>query len=286
MTTLTDDDALRVLLAEDPPRAWRMFIDQYTPTLLALIERAAITDRDEAMELYVRVCERLADDDCARLRRRDPGRGALASWLAVVVRHVVVDWVRTRAGRRRLFGSVKRLEPFDQRTFELYYWEGRTPAEIAELLSTVSRRRVTIGEVLSAVDRIEQSLTERQRSELLSLAARSRPPVRLETESGEPIVEPLDERADPETKARVAELDARFAAALGALPAEDAAILRLRYVQSLTRREIEVALNLGELTENRMQRIMARLRRELAQREVGAAEAATRGLGFLEGGSE
>lgn len=280
------DDSLRLLLAEDPQRGWRTFIDQHTPTLLALIERAGITDRDEAMELYVRVCERLAADDCARLRRRDPRRGSLEGWLAVVVRHAIVDWVRTRAGRRRLFGSVKRLESFDQRVFEGYYWEGRTPAEIAEHLSVAGQRRVTIGDVLSAVDRIEANLTERQRAELLSLAARSRPPVRLETETGELIVEPRDGRDDPETQARVAELDARFAAALSALPSEDAAILRLRYVQGLTRPEIEGALHLEQLTEDRMRSIMARLRRELAQREVGAAEAATRGLAFLEGGSE
>lgn len=91
------DTALRDLLVEDPRRGWRVFIDQYTPALLALIEQAGIRDRDEAMELYVRACEHLAADDCARLRRYDPSKGTLNAWLAAVARHVAVDWVRSRA---------------------------------------------------------------------------------------------------------------------------------------------------------------------------------------------
>ena len=45
------DPEFRTLLAADPPQAWRVFIDRHTPTLLALIERAGIVNRDEAMEV-------------------------------------------------------------------------------------------------------------------------------------------------------------------------------------------------------------------------------------------
>jgi hypothetical protein len=51
-----DDHELRVLLVEDTRRGWRAFIDEYTPTLLGLIHRAGITERDEAMDVYVRAC--------------------------------------------------------------------------------------------------------------------------------------------------------------------------------------------------------------------------------------
>ena len=132
----------------------------------------------------------------------------------------------------------------------------------------------------------EESLTGRQRVELWLLAARSRPAVRLDTDTGEVIVEPRDERADPELAARVSELDAHVAAALATLGTEDAAILRLRYVQGLTRAEIEQALHVDGLSEERMKRIVARLRRELARRGIGAADTAVRDLAFLEGGSE
>jgi DNA-directed RNA polymerase specialized sigma24 family protein len=95
-------------------RAWLAFVNAYTPRLVALIERGGVRDHDEAMEVYTLVCERLTADSCARLRRRDSSKGGLGAWLAVVVRHAVVDWVRQRAGRRRLFGAVRRLEELAQ----------------------------------------------------------------------------------------------------------------------------------------------------------------------------
>src|SRR5437588_8764884 len=107
------DQALRELLARDPAAGWNAFIDEHTPLLLALIEQAGMTRRDEAMELYLKVCERLSADDCARLRRRDPAVGSLQAWLATVTRHVLVDWVRSKRGRRRLFRSVKALSTSD-----------------------------------------------------------------------------------------------------------------------------------------------------------------------------
>jgi hypothetical protein len=71
------EDRLRLLLAEDPERGWRAFIDGYTPTLLALNRGAGVVDRDETMEVYVRACERLAANHYAALRRRDPSIGSL-----------------------------------------------------------------------------------------------------------------------------------------------------------------------------------------------------------------
>jgi DNA-directed RNA polymerase specialized sigma24 family protein len=171
------DEALRALLIEDPERGWRAFVDQHTPTLLGLIARAGIEDRDDRADIYLRVCERLAEDDCARLRRRDPGRGALAAWLTTVVRNTVVDWVRTRAGRRRLFRGIRRLGSFDQRVFELYYWEHRRPVEIVEVLRMREATPVALSEVLAALSRIQQTMSDRHRGELLALVARSRPAV-------------------------------------------------------------------------------------------------------------
>lgn len=122
------DESLRELLVEAPERGWRAFVDQYTPTLLALIARAGVADRDDAGDVYLLVCERLAENDRARLRRHDPARGALAARLTVLVRDVVVDWVRGRAGRRRLFRSIATLGAFERRVFELYYTMPSSPS--------------------------------------------------------------------------------------------------------------------------------------------------------------
>lgn len=263
------DQALRTLLASDSSRGWRAFIDDYTALLLALIDRAGITSRDEAMEVYVRVCEHLADDDCARLRRHDPAKGPLAAWLAVVVRNVIVDWIRSRAGRRRLFGAVRGLGSTDQRVFELYYWEDRTPAEIAEMIASERGGPIGLADVLEGLDRIHAVLTERHRSELLSMAVRSRAMASLEQEL-EAGTEVRDESAGPEHQLVARETADQFAAALAALPAEDAAIVRLRYVQGLSLGEIRRALHLDRLPQDRVVAIVAKLRERLTP--VGARE--------------
>lgn len=256
------DEALRTLLAADPDAGWRAFIDDYTPLLLALINRAGVTKRDEAMEVYVLVCERLAADDCGRLRQRDPRKGPLGAWLSVVVRNAVIDWIRSRAGRRRLFGAVRNLSRADQRVFELYYWEDRIPSEIVEILRMEQFGQITLLGVLDALDRIHGVLTGRHHSELISMALRSRPMASVEEELAAGA-EVRDEAAGPETRAAAREAHAQLEAALAALPPEDAAIVRLKYIQGLSHEQIRRALHLDRLGDDRLTGIMRQLRARL-----------------------
>jgi RNA polymerase sigma factor (sigma-70 family) len=274
------DDEWPSLLAADPGRGWRAFIDAYTPFLLAQIERAGVVDRDEAMEIYTRVCERLSDQHCAALRRRDPGAGSLRGWLAVVVRRAAVDYVRSQIGRRRMFGAVRELDRFHQRLFELYYWEGRALAEATEALRVEVKQDVTLETVLDALETVDRALSDRHRSELLSLVARSRTPVSLDGTADEstPIVEPASEMPDPEAALGARELEDRLNRALATLPPEDAAIVSLKYVEGLTRVQIQRLLRLPELTEHRVRTIVATLRSRLsAERPAAELPGATSG---------
>ena len=253
------DDQIRALLERDPREGWRAFIDAYTPVLLTLIERAGLRDRDEAMDVYVRTCERLAERGCERLRRHDPSRGEYAGWLAAVVRHVIVDWVRSRAGRRRLFGVIKALDPAAQRVFELYYWEDRTPTEIAGIMRSADPA-IDLTAVFDALERVDRVLTDRHRSELLSMAARARSAGSLDADPERAAEIPDPSQATPESVMTAREVDARFASALASLPAEDAAIVRLRFVQGLTLRQVEEALHIDRLAPSRVRDILDRMR--------------------------
>jgi DNA-directed RNA polymerase specialized sigma24 family protein len=227
------EEPLQRLLAEDPERGWRAFIDGYTPALLALIARAGIVDRDETMEVYVQACERLAARNYAALVRRDPSMGSLTGWLAVIVKRATVDWVRSRAGRRRLFAAVRDLDPFDRRLFELYYWDGRRPAEAAELLGVELQQEVTLDRVFDALARIDDVLSSRHRSELLSTVARSRAAVSLDSDDDEnPAVDPPAMSLDPEAELRARERSTQLTQALARLPAEDAVIVSLKWSDS------------------------------------------------------
>jgi DNA-directed RNA polymerase specialized sigma24 family protein len=261
---LADGD-LKALLIQDAELGWRAFIDQYTPVLLAYLERAGIRDRDEAMELYVLTCERLAADDCARLRRHDPAKGSLGAWLAVLVRNVTVDWVRSRAGRRRLFGSIKRLSPLDRRVFELFFWENRSVSELVGLLAPEFDRPSLAG-ILESLERVQSALTERQRSDLLAMTARSAIPASLDGHPEEEDDRPYDiadRTVDAEGDLQAREAEVLMERALAGLPAEDAAIARLKYGEGLSLKQIRDALHLDQLSDERVQGILDALRETL-----------------------
>jgi len=264
-----DDDALRVLIRSDPDAGWRAFIDQYTPLIVGLIRRAGLDDRDEVMEVYVLICERLSERRFERLKSQDASRGSIGGWLAVLTRHAAVDWIRSRKGRRRLFRAVRNLSPFDQRIFEHYYWGERMPGEIAEL------ERSDLASVFESLERIHNALSDRHRGELLSLAVRSKAPLALEdTDAAERVADPA---VDPETAVHIAQVNERFELALRRLPSEDAAIVRLKYVEGLTNGAIERALGVSGLTSTRMTSILAGLRAALTDLGVDARDAALAG---------
>lgn len=273
------DDALRELFRTNPDSGWRAFIDQYTPLLVGLIRRAGVDDRDEAMEVYILICERLSANRFERLRSQDAARGSIGGWLSVLTRHAVVDWVRSKKGRRRLFHAVADMPRFDQRVFELYYWDERTPGEIAEILRLELQEKVDVYRVLEGLERIQSAMTDRHRAELLALAFRSKPPVALdETDAAERMADP---RIDPESAVRIAQLNTRFEEALHALPAEDAAVVRLKFVEGLTNADIELAVG-TTVTASRIQAILGRLRAALERAGLDARDLGHAGQMTLE----
>lgn len=253
--------AVRVLelLAADTGAGWRLFVTEYTPTLLTLIAASGVREHDEAMDVYVRVCEQLVANECERLRRFDPARGRMGGWLTAVVRNAVVDWIRSRRGRRRLFGSIKALDPIDQQVFDLFYYRGHRVTEIAGVLR-MSQPTISVADVFESLDRIEHALSSRQRAELMTMAAGVRDPISLEPADGETRHEPADPAGGPELTLVTAEMTRLLEAALARLPVEEALIVSMHYLEGLTKPQIERALGVGPITNHRMTVILARLR--------------------------
>lgn len=266
------DAGLQALLARDPAQGWRVFVEQFTPVLLAIIGQAGLRSRDEAMDVYVLTCGKLAENGCARLRKHDPAKGSLRSWLATAVRNVLVDWMRSRKGRRRLFKSVEALPALDRRVFELYYWRQHAAVEIAEMIRDAEGRPVGLPAVLDALERVEEALTERQRGELLAFLARTQQPVSLEAEDGQPTFDLADLSTDPERALRLQQAESALTTALAQLPPEDALIVSLRYRDGLSHAQVQRALHLPQLSRQRVQAILATLRARIEERGVAPGD--------------
>ncbi|HUQ21266.1 MAG TPA: sigma-70 family RNA polymerase sigma factor [Gemmatimonadaceae bacterium] len=99
---------LKRLLKTDPPAddAWPAFAREYTKLLLH-VARATSKDRDDAMDAYAYLLERLSEDRYRRLRAyTSQSNSKFTTWLVVVARRICVDHHRTKYGRIRNENSV------------------------------------------------------------------------------------------------------------------------------------------------------------------------------------
>ena len=116
---------LERLLREDPPspEGWAEFAREYTALLLH-VARSTSRGRDEAMDAYTYLLERLSEDGCRRLRAYTfDARSKFTTWLVVVARRICIDHHRIRYGRlrneeskgeRERLGLRRRLEDLDE----------------------------------------------------------------------------------------------------------------------------------------------------------------------------
>jgi len=115
-----------------------------------------------------------------------------------------------------------------------------------------------------------------------SMTLRSRSPEALdEADLADRIVDP---GLDPETGARIAELNERFESALRRLSTDEAAILRLKFVEGLTNAQIEKALGISRITTSDVSAALGRLRSLLEIEGVDARDLSDAGRISIDGG--
>ncbi|MCG8460460.1 MAG: sigma-70 family RNA polymerase sigma factor, partial [Holophagales bacterium] len=240
-------------LRRDPGAAWPRFLDRYAGEMLGWLHDLGFDD-DQAMDRFVFVCEKLAADDCRRLRRIDHlgERGELVPWLRQVVRNLAVSRTWAETGRPRLPRPVEALGPLEQEVFRLHFWSGcRASESHARLLA--AGHEVELIQVYAALEAVYGVLGGNRRWRLSSGLERRRPPLSLdrpaasEDREGSPEpAEPRFEGADPESAALAAEAADRLASALAGLTPEERLLVRLRFEDELP--HAEIADLLGEPT--------------------------------------
>lgn len=105
--------------------AWAAFAREYSALLLH-VARSTSRGRDDAMDAYAYLLDRLSEDGCRRLRAYAVTPDSkFTTWLVVVTRRLCIDHHRTKYGRVRDIGSAseherqnlrRRLEDLSERT--------------------------------------------------------------------------------------------------------------------------------------------------------------------------
>jgi len=231
--------------------AWPDFIHRYSPFMLSCIRRYA-NEHDEQMAIYVHVCERLAADDCRRIREYR-GRGSLgeckfSTWLAAVVFNLAREWIRTSRGRRRLFRSIRELGRVERLVFKHYFWDGYSVGQIMMLLRSKGHRRCSVKDVVDRLATIERALSQDHRWRLVTSLLRSVVPMSIDQPRaavGDEVPFDLpDDRAGCDDGLERAQAQQILRELIEALPDDERLAIRLRFERGLRAREVAAALGL------------------------------------------
>lgn len=229
----TDEALLRNLLSrtEYVDVAWEAFLCRFSNLILKVVWQFE-QDYDEAMEKYLFVCRKLAENDFGRLRRfQISGEKSprFTTWLAAVANNLCIDFHRSRHGRRQLPRKLLRLSAFDREIFRLYYWKGRSHEEIEARYADKSGEGHA--HVSDALSRIQDLITGRSRA------------------TDKPMIIPLDEN-DPrlvseEPDIEMEEVRQWLSRWLDALTDQERVIIRLRFWEDMKGPEIAEAMRIS-----------------------------------------
>ena len=232
--------------------AWSHFLAEYTDLVDGVVHRY-VTDEDDADDCYLSVCEKLAENGYSRLRRFDPsGTASFSTWLRVVVTNLCIDWSRQQMGRVRPFANIDRLPELARRVYHYRYEQHLTLHEsIRALQGELSG--VSEADVIEALHQVNATLTPHQRWVLSVRNGKRLTPV----DSGEVAIDGnIDETVEAQRQAE------RLNRALSSLEARDRLLLKLRFEEDLSFREIATLMRFGNLFRARreIQAALGRLR--------------------------
>jgi DNA-directed RNA polymerase specialized sigma24 family protein len=230
---MSDEVILERLLTKgnQPASDWEAFLRRFSNLILKVIWQFE-KDYDQAMDKYLYVCRKLAENSFAILRRFQQKHGdnppQFTTWLTAVTHNLCIDAHRVTHGRRQLPQAVLRLSEFDREVFRLYYWRGYSEEEIEQQLATTEKRNA----LTESLERIQGVIVGS------STGTRS-----------EPTMIPFDER---DAGLGSSESDSDFAEMLGwlqrwldELSDQDRMIIRLKFWEDMSGAEIAAAMRIS-----------------------------------------
>lgn len=255
------EEWLAALDRDDAAAAWDLFLSRYRRLIFAAV-RHYVRDYDEVMDVFVRVCEDLREDDLRRLRvwhTQSGHRARFSTWLVAVVRNLTIDWFRRREGRRRLPAVTETLPPRQRRIFELVFLEGCSHIEAFELMSAGPGTGTTFAEFLRELHAMYRAVSEGRRGSLLRAL--------------HPML-PVETPPDAATVVEAAERHDLLEAALSTLSDQDRVAVQLYVIEQLPAAEVARITGLpgAKAVYNHVYRALADIRARLAQAGLGSGD--------------
>jgi RNA polymerase sigma factor (sigma-70 family) len=226
---------LRRLSSRDAGLAWVEFLEIYGPLIFA-VARQFEYEQDRVSDCFLHACEKLQDDGFRRLLKFNTlGKACFRTWLGTVVFNLCVDWHRLEYGRATLLPAIAALPAFDQSIYRMVIEQGMDKEACFQALRA-DFPDLTRDLVTKAAARVYSLLTPRQRWQV---CVRSRRHAKSRhANAAERLQQLPDPAIGPEDEAqRQQQLDV-LNGALAQLPAEQRLLLRLRFQEGLTLKQI------------------------------------------------
>ncbi len=240
------DSLLEQLSSAGVENAWKDFLEDYA-SLIHHVVRQYERDDDRVNDLFLFICEEFSRDGFRRLRRfRPDGPARFRTWLGVVVSNLCVDWRRKEFGRIRPFRAITKLPALDQLVFRSVF-EGRMTLQECWHALRAQFPDLTEERLSNVVGHLHSILTSRQHW-LLSTRKREVRSLSELPASDEIRVrpEPEDPGPGPEILAELEQERTTLLRAMSHLTSLQRVLLRLRYQDDLTLKEVARLTGLGD----------------------------------------
>lgn len=238
---------LAALSSNSVDDAWKSFLDTYSSTIMQVV-RQHESDPGRADECFIFICEKLSDDGFRRLLQFDTNRNArFRTWLGLVVSNLCVDWHRKECGRQRPFGAIAKLSAVNRLLYHLKYELGMTRRACLCAMQ-LTYPDLTEEAITESLCQLHTTLTSKQRWQLSVRKRGTGSVVFIDTVGENPAIPELSQ-TDPGPENVVQFLQDRKALqqAMSRLDSEQRLLLRLRYQEELSLKEVARLAGLGDL---------------------------------------
>ncbi len=255
---------------KDSEKAWHFFINHYNQLMMGVIHKL-VNDYDEALDLYTYSVEKLREEDCAKLTKyfeKYPPYN-FETWIAVVTRNCCLDWFRKEKGRKRLLKCIKALPELDQHIFRYIYWHKYSYDTTFDLLKSKHNFEDNYDDMLSIIDKIEDTLKHNTRWKLPHEWQSVLPPLSLEDiETGKEKINNSD--FSPEELLMQKDPIQILKKILNNLSSEEQLIIQLHYYRDYTLNEIARILKMKNLwrVRRKLQKALKTLKKNLQEKGI------------------